>query len=93
MAKKDLTKEQLSESFSIATLRMHSLITQFYEELHENDGNPCINPGLVANMISAARATINHELDLIKEASYQHFEANYDKSEQAEILFGDGEGS
>jgi len=47
----------------------------------------------VANMITVARVIINHELDFIKEASYQHFEANYDQSEQAEILFGDGEGS
>ena len=44
-------------------------------------------------MLSAVRVVINQELDLIKEASYQHFEANYDQSEQAEILFGDGEGS
>ena len=93
MAKKDLTREQLSESFSIACLRLHDEITKFYEDLHDNDGGPCINPGIVANMITVARVIINHELDFIKEASYQHFEANYDQSEQAEILFGYGEGS
>lgn len=93
MAKKDLTKEQLSESYSIACLRLQKYITEFYEDLHEKDGSPCINPGIVANMIAVARVIINHELDFIKEASYQHFEANYDQSEQAEILFGDGEGS
>jgi len=93
MAKRDLTKEQLSESYSIATVRMHNLVTEFYEGLHEADGSPCIHPGLVSNMISVVRTLINHELDLIKEASLQHFEANYDQSEQAEILFSDGEGS
>ena len=93
MAKKDLTREQLSESFSIACMRLHNEITRLYEDLHDNEGGPCINPGIVANMIAASRVIINHELDFIKEASYQHFEANYDQSEQAEILFGDGEGS
>ena len=93
MAKKDLTEEQLSESYSIACLRLHDEITKLYEDLHGNEGDPCTSSGLVHNMVSAVRAIINHELDFIKEASYQHFEANYDQSEQAEILFGDGEGS
>lgn len=93
MAKKDLTKEQLSESFSIATCRMHDYITELYEDLHEHSGRPRVNPGIVANLISAVRVAFNQELDLIKEASYQYFEANYDQSEQTAILFGDGEGS
>ena len=93
MAKKDLTREQLSDSYSIACLRLHDEITKLYEDLHGDKGMPCTSSGLVHNMVSAVRAIINHELDFIKEASYQHFEANYDQSEQAEILFGDGEGS
>jgi hypothetical protein len=93
MVKKELTKDQLSESYSIATLRMHNVITEFYEDLHERGGSPRINPGIVANMIQMVRVVLNAELDLIKEASFQHFEANYDKSEQESILFGDGEGS
>jgi len=56
-------------------------------------GHRASTQGLVSNMISVVRTLINHELDLIKEASSQHFEANYDQSEQAEILFSDGEGS
>ena len=93
MAKKDLTKDQLSGSFSVATQRLHHYITDLYEDLHEHNGQPRVNPGIVANLLAAVRVAINQELDLIKEASYQHFEANYDQSEQAEILFGDGEGS
>ncbi len=93
MAKRDLTKEQLSESFSIACLRLHDEITKFYEDLHDVDGGPCINPGIVANMITVAKVIINHDIDFIKEASYQHFEANYDQSEQAEHLLGNGEGT
>jgi hypothetical protein len=93
MAKRDLTKEQLSRSFSVATIRIHELVDEFYEGLHMDDGSPCINPGTVANMLTVLRVQVEHELDLIKEASYQHFEANYDEGKQAEILFGDGEGS
>lgn len=93
MAKKDLTKEQLSGSFSIATQRLHYYVTELYEDLHDEKGEPRVNPGIVSNLLAAVRVVINQELDLIKEASYQHFEANYDQSEQAELLFGDGEGS
>jgi len=87
---KELTKEQLGATYRIATVRLHDLITEFYEELFDFDGDPRLDPGNVANMISGMRVAMNQELDLIKEASYQHFEANYDQSEQAEILFGDG---
>jgi hypothetical protein len=37
MAKKDLTEEQLSESYSIACLRLHDEITKLYEDLHGNE--------------------------------------------------------
>lgn len=94
MVKTELTKEELSRSYSIATQRMHQLITEFYEDLHDREGNPLVNPGLVANMISAFRIVLNHEFDLIKEASYQYFEANLDdKSKQEELFFGDGKSS
>ena len=93
MAKNELTKKQLSESYSVATLRLHNAITELYEDLHDDKGEPCINTGLVSNMISAVRVSINHELDLIKEASYQHDEANHDKSEQAELLFSNRKSS
>jgi hypothetical protein len=93
MAKKDLTEEQLSESYSIACLRLHNEITKLYEDLHGEIGDPCTNSGLVSNMVSAVRVILNHELDFIKEASYQHQEANHDQSEQTDIFFGDGESS
>ncbi len=37
MAKRDLTKEQLSRSFSVATIRIHELVDEFYESLHMED--------------------------------------------------------
>ena len=85
---KELTKEQLGATYRIATVRLHNLITEFYEELFDFDGNPRLDPGNVANMISGMRVAMNQELDLIKEASYQHFEANTDDKSKQESLFG-----
>lgn len=94
MVKKELTKQDLSRSYSIATTRIHQLITEFYEELHDAKGDPKVNPGVVANMISGIRIMINHELDLVKDSSYEYFEANLDdKSKQEEIFFNNWKGS
>ena len=93
MVNKELTKEQLAESYLIATIRLHSIITDFYEDLHDQEGGPCINPGVVANMLIVMKVMLDHELDLVKDACYEHFESNYDEGEQAKILFEDGLGS
>lgn len=85
---KELTKEQLGASYRIATVRIHDLITEFYEDLFDMSGSPRTDPGNVANMISGMRVAINQELDLVKEASYQHFEANLDDKSKQEELFG-----
>ena len=63
MVKKDLTEEQLSATFSVATQRLHECVTELYEDLHLSDGDPRINPGIVANLLSAVRVVINQELD------------------------------
>jgi len=90
MVKKDLTKEDLGASYRIATTRIHQLITDFYEDLFDVYGDPRTDPGNISNMISGIRVMINEELDLVKEASYQHFESNLnDKSKQETILFLD----
>ncbi len=94
MVKKDLTKEQLGECYRIATVRLHDEITNFYESLFENNGNPRTDPGNVSNMISGLRVIINQELDLVKESCYQNFESNLDdKSKQEEIFFDNRKGS
>ena len=85
---KELTKEQLGATYRIATVRLHELITEFYEELFDFDGDPRVDPGNVANMISGMRVAMNQELDLVKEASYQHFESNLDDKSEQESLFG-----
>lgn len=94
MVKKELTKDQLGASYRIATVRVHNLITEFYEELFDKNGDPRTDPGNISSMISGIRMMIYDELDLIKDASYEYFEANLDdKSEQERLFFLDGKGS
>lgn len=94
MVRKELTKDDLGRSYRIATVRLHQLITDFYEELFDRAGDPRADPGNIANLISGMRVVINQELDLVKEASYEYFESNLDdKSEQKELFQLDRKGS
>jgi hypothetical protein len=88
MVEKELTKEQLGTTYRVATVRLHDIVTEFYEDLFDIKGDPRTDPGNVANMISAIRISINLELDLIKEASYEHLEANSNDKPKQESLFG-----
>lgn len=83
-----LTKEDLGESFRIATTRIHNLTTELFEDLFDREGNPRVHPGEVANKIVGFRQRLNHELDMIRESSTQHFEANYEPEREEEGLFG-----
>ena len=68
MVKKELTKEQLDESYRIATVRLHEVATRLYEDLFDQEGNPRCDGGNIANMIASHRISINQELELIKDA-------------------------
>jgi hypothetical protein len=87
MVRTELRKEDLGVSYRIATVRLHQLITDFYEELFDRAGDPRTDPGNIANMVSGMRIAINQELDLIKEASYEYFEANLDDKSEQKALF------
>ena len=94
MVKKELTKEQLAESYRIATVRLHEVATRLYEDLFDQEGNPLCDSGNIANMIASHRISINQELELIKDASYEHLESNTnEQSKQEGIFFYDGQGS
>ena len=69
---KELTKEQLGESYRIATTRLHDLITDFYEELFDEDGDPRYDSGNISRMISGVRLMINQELGFVESASFEH---------------------
>lgn len=91
---KELTKEQLGESYRIATTRLHDLITDFYEELFDEGGDPRYDSGNISRMISGMRLMINQELGFVESASFEHLESKLDgESKQEEIFFGDGKSS
>jgi len=87
MAKNELTKEQLGASYRIATTRLHELIDEFFEELFDENGDPREDSGNVANMVAGIRIMMNEELDLVKEASFEHSEANHDAKSKQETIF------
>lgn len=94
MVRKELTKEQLGESYRIATVRLHELVDRLYEDLFDQEGKPRCDSGNIANMIASQRISINQELELIKDASYEHLESNTnEQSKQEGIFFYDGQGS
>lgn len=86
--KSPLTRNGLGESYRIATVRIHDLTTDLFETLFDHEGNPRIHPGEVANTITAYRSKLNIELDMIRESSTQHYEANYEPNSAEEGLFG-----
>ena len=91
---KELTKEQLGESYRIATTRLHDLITDFYEELFDEDGDPRYDSGNISRLISGMRLMINQELGFVESASFEHLESKLDgESKQEEIFFGEGKSS
>jgi len=87
-----MTKEDVGKSYGVACERMHRLIAKFYEDLFNREGDPKRHPGYVVELTQKVRQQINYELDLVREASNQFYEAHGEP--KAEGLFGfDGKSS
>jgi hypothetical protein len=71
------TVMELGRSYAVATTRAHKLLTDFYEDLFDKDGNPIENPTEVATKLASFRQKLNLEFDLVKEAAYQFYEEKY----------------
>lgn len=84
--KKIIDKYELAEGYSIPTIRMNRILMEFYENLFDENGDPIEHPVDVSGLISNMRQQFNIELDMIKESSYQAYEANYGIDEQEEEL-------
>ena len=81
-----MTKEDVGRSYGVATARMHRLVANFYEDLFNREGDPKRHPGYVVELTQKVRQQINYELDLVREASNQFYEANAEPKEES--LFG-----
>ncbi len=70
----------------MACERMHRLIANFYEDLYNRDGDPKRHPGYVIELTQKLRQQVNYELDLVREAANQFYEANVEP--ESSSLFG-----
>ena len=64
----------VSKSYFTATSRVSDLMTELYEDLHDNKGNPLLDLELITDKINAYKRVVRTELDLIKSAVEQYDE-------------------
>jgi repressor of nif and glnA expression len=67
---------KLSEMYSLATQRMHTIITELYESLHDEGGKPKTTEGAIIIEISKISKTFREELSLIKSAQKEYDDFN-----------------
>lgn len=82
-----LTKEELGISYRIATVRMHQLITEFYEDLFNILGDPRKDPAAISGISSSCRSQMEIEFDMIKEVCIEYMESHIDDHTTAQELF------
>lgn len=67
---------RLSEYYGIACERVHAVIDDLYEALHDEEGEPIQAVSDVVESVVSARRTIAEELDLIKSIISEYAEHN-----------------
>lgn len=67
---------KLSEYYGIACERVHEVIDDLYEALHDDEGEPIKAMSNVVDSLVSARRTIAEELDLIKSIISEYAEHN-----------------
>ncbi len=55
---------QLAAMYSISTLRMHDAVTEAYEALHTDDGEPIESRDHLRIILTNLRAVVESEIDL-----------------------------
>ena len=63
---------KLSEMFFVACDRIHQVVDDLYEALHEDEGLPKENWSQVEEVMDDVKAAIYQELDLIKSLLDEH---------------------
>ena len=69
----------LSRSFSVATNRIHDVITELYDGLHDEDGTPIHSVEDVYEMIRSVRQLINIEFDMVVSAAKEFNETKWEE--------------
>lgn len=61
-----MERSKLSEYYSLASLKVHALIDELYESLHDEKGEPLTEYEDVLDTVLRVRKSMFEELDLIK---------------------------
>ena len=61
-----MERSDLSEYYNLACLRVHGLIDELYESLHDDEGSPKAGYESVMDTVLRIRKSMFEELDLIK---------------------------
>ena len=61
--------KELSRNYSVATTRIHDVITELYEGLHDEEGIPNTDQEELYEMVRSVRQLINIEFDLVVSAA------------------------
>ena len=69
-----MNKKQLSGLYSLATLRIHNLTTDLYEDLHTNAGAPSESIEEIAAIKNKYSRWFKSELDLVRSAVQEYKE-------------------
>lgn len=85
MDKKQIPIEELGRVYGVAVSRMYEVITNYSEDLYTQNGKPKEDPGQVSRVLDSMVSKLRHEASLIRDASYEYWEANA-KPEEKELF-------
>jgi len=60
-----MEKSKLSDAFSMCTLMMHDAVTDYYEDIHDDKGDPVMNVDEVIKKSSALKTRVISEIQMI----------------------------
>jgi len=69
-----MNKKKLSDLYSRATQRIHSLTTELYEDLHTNAGEPIESAEEIATITNKYSRWFRSELDFVRSAVQEYKE-------------------
>lgn len=77
--------EELGRIYGVAVERMYETITNYSEDLYTANGKPKQDPGEISRVVDSLITKLRHEASLIRDASYEYWEANA-KPEEKELF-------
>ena len=69
-----MTEKELANLYSRATMRIHELTTDLYEDLHENSGSPINSIEEIATITNKYSRWFRSELDFVRSAIQEYKE-------------------